>query len=115
MNINQQGNINQIINSSNNRQSIGQGNHHVINQNYLRKDILGIYTDRQNITPVKLIDNNKRILNNNINVNNHVNDIFSFRKNMNSNLNNIDRNVYMNIKLNTSSSNKPIYINPYNK
>ncbi len=98
---------------------MGQGNFHAVNQNYLRKDILGLYTDRQNITPIKLIDNSKRILNNNnnnnININNNINDIYSLRKNMNSNVNNIDRNVYLNIKLNNSSSNKPIYINPYNK
>jgi len=94
--------INQIINSSNNK--------HAVNQNNIKRDILGLNTDRQNITPVKLIDNNKIILN----INN-VNEFYSLSKNMNSNINNIDRNVYSNIKLNNISANKPVYINPYNK
>lgn len=89
-------------------------NKHQINQNNLKKDILGLNTDRHVVTPIKLLDNNKRIINTQ-NQNIHPNEYYSLRKNNNSNLNNIDRNVYMNIRLNNVSAGKPAYINPYNK
>jgi hypothetical protein len=47
--------INQLVNSTN------SNNRHLINQNFLRKDILGLNTERQNVTPIKLIDNKRFI------------------------------------------------------
>lgn len=79
------------------------------NNNFIKKDIMN-YNDKINlISPIKLGDNIKKPLNMNLLNNENF---------LNGNSNNqkygfLDRNIYLNIKLN--SVNKPININPYKK
>lgn len=78
------------------------------NNNIIKKDILN-YNDKYNlISPIKIGDNVKKplnynLLNNDNFLNNNSNQRYPF----------LDRNIYLNIKLN--NANKPININPYKK
>jgi hypothetical protein len=98
-------NNNPLINSTS---SISK---HLINQNKLRKDILGLNTERKNVTPIKLIDNNRYIKKININ------EFNSERKNLNinSNINCINRDVFRDLKVNNLNAKRQIYIDSYKK